>query len=402
MLRRWLVGGLTVVLLASALLAKPGVVTTRQGDKFTGDVTEDDKFIYIDGAGGQIKLDKRNIANITYTKTIDDQYAERHAKLAADDVKGRMDLADWASQNQRTDLAVAVLTEARKIDPMNKDAARALDAAEQQLDMEQLAARQKARATTGPATGVAGASPTTQAVAAEVPLERRQLNADEINLIRQKEMQADDSTIRVRFENNVINKYLSDGDHDKVSFRQLSLVDQASEILAHGDPKLAKDVRILTDPAPLLLFRQKINPIVAAGCGSSGCHGGTKAGDFALYTGDSTAAVYTNFYILFTYTKSIDGVKYLALDREVPERSLVLQYGLRADGKPAHPRVPGFKPRFKNPDDPAFVLIDDWLSKSLAVLQPNYGIKVASRLPGVGAPPSTQPARARLPVTTAP
>ena len=43
MLRRWLVGGLSVVLLASALLAKPGVVTNRQGETFTGDVTEDDK-----------------------------------------------------------------------------------------------------------------------------------------------------------------------------------------------------------------------------------------------------------------------------------------------------------------------------------------------------------------------
>lgn len=399
MLRRWLVGGLSVALLASVLLAKPGVVTNRQGETFKGDVTEDDKFVYINGPGGQIKLDKRNIASITYAEAVDDEYKARHAKLADNDVNGRIALAQWANDNDRADLAVAVLTEARKIDPFNKDAARLLDAAQQQLDMDQAAAH--ARATTGsttaPSTGAATTAPTTQAVT-EAALPRRPLTPDEINLIRQKEMQPDDPKVRIRFDNGVVKKYLAGGDHDPKAFNSLTPEAQAIEILSQGDPKFARDVRVLTDPTPLLEFRQKLNPIIANGCGSTACHGGTKAGDFALYSGDSTAAVYTNFFILFKYSTTIGGVKYLALDREVPERSLVLQFGLpHADAQPPHPKVPNLKVRFKSSNDPGYQEIYNWMTKSLSVMQPDYGIKVGVRLEA----PVPRPA-ATAPVAPAP
>jgi hypothetical protein len=395
MLRRWLVSGLSVALLASALLAKPGVVTNRQGETFNGDVTEDDKFVYINGAGGQIKLDKRNIASVVYADTIDDQYAAKHAKLAANDVKGRMDLAQWANDNNRADLAVAALTEARKIDPMNKDAARALDAAEQQVQMDQAAAKAKtASPTTVPApvaaAGPTAAPPATQAAPAP-PLERRLLTLDEINIIRQKEMQPDDPAVKVNFTNNVVKRYVTAGDHDMAEFNKLPKETQAIEILTHGDAAMAKDVHITTDPTPLADFKKKVYPIISSGCASSSCHGGTKAGDFVLYTGDTPAAVYTDFYILLNYSTSVGGVKYLALDRDVPDHSLVLQFGLpHADGNPPHPKVPNLKTIFKTTTDPKYDTIYTWMTKSLAVLQPDYGIHIAANVPG----PSTQPVAA--------
>jgi hypothetical protein len=404
MFRRWMVGGLSVVLLASALLAKPGVVTNRQGETFNGDVTEDDKFVYVNGAGGQIKLDKRNIASVVYADTIDDQYAARHAKLGAKDVKGRMELAQWANDNNRADLAVAALQEARKIDPMNKDAARALDAAQQQLDMDLAAAKDKGKPagpTTAPVTasataaGKATTTPTTQ-MAAAPPLERRLLTPDEINIIRQKEMQPDDPAVKVNFTNNVIKRYVTSGDHNMADFNKLSKEAQALEILTHGDAAMAKDVHITSDPTPLADFKKKVYPIISSGCASSACHGGTKAGDFVLYTGDTPAAVYTDFYILLNYSTSVDGVKYLALDRETPDHSLVLQFGLPAkDGKPPHPKLPGSRTIFKSTTDPKYDAIFTWMTKSLSELQPDYGIHVASSVPG----PTTQPVAAP---TTAP
>jgi hypothetical protein len=404
MLRRWMVGGLSVFLLASALLAKPGVVTNRQGETFNGDVTEDDKFVYINGAGGQIKLDKRNIASVVYAETIDDQYASRHAKLAANDVKGRIDLAQWANDNNRADLAVAALTEARKIDPMNKDAARALDAAQQQLDMDQAAAKAKpVKPTTAPAMATTTASapaPTTQQVTAGPPPERRLLNNDEINIIRQKEMQPDDPAVRVMFANNVIKRYLAGGDHNLADFNKMSKEAQAIDILTHGDPALAKDVRISTDPTPLMDFKKKVYPIISSGCASSACHGGTKARDFVLYPGDSNQAVYTNFYILLNYSTTVGGVKYLALDRDVPDRSLVLQFGLaHADANPPHPKVPGLRVLFKGQTDPKYDTIYQWMTKSLTVLQPDYGFRIAA---SVGAPTSQPAAASTGSPTTAP
>jgi hypothetical protein len=288
---------------------------------------------------------------------------------------------------------VAALTEARKIDPLNKDAARALDAAQQQLDLDQAATHPKGKTpTTNPATASATTAPTTQSTVAEdVKWPRRLLNPDEINIIRQKEMSSDDDTIKFRFDHNVIRTYLAaNTDIDKDAFSKMPDMAKANEILTKGDPKLAKDVKVLTDPRPLLDYKTKVNPILLQGCGLSGCHGGTKGGDFGLYGGDSTAAVYTNFYIIFKYSKTVDGVRYLAMDREVPDRSLLLQYGLpHADGKPPHPKAKDWKPRFKSTQDQAYATIYDWMTKSLSVMQPEYGIQVSSHLPA----PTTAPVK---------
>ncbi len=377
-----------------------GAVIDRQGDSFKGDVTEDPKFVYIDGAGGQIKLDKRNIASITYAGAVDAEYKTRHAKLADNDVKGRIDLAAWANTNGRADLAVAALTEARKIDPFNKDAARALDAAQQQLELDQAAAHPKtATATTAPTTASTTASastttaPTTQTTDSDQGLTpRRLLTADEINTIRQKEMQSDEDTLKIRFDHNVIRTYLkANPDVDADAFNKSTDMTKANEIITKGTPELAREVKILTDPRSMLEYKSRVNPIFLQSCGTNGCHGGNKGGDFGLFPGESTPAVYTNFYIIFKYSKTIDGIRYLGMDREVPERSLLLQFGLpHADAKPPHPKVTGWKPRFKSVNDPSYQIAFGWLTKSLSVLQPDYGIHMSARL--VVPAPTTAPA----------
>jgi hypothetical protein len=380
--RQWLFGGLcgavAVGLLASALYAKPGVVTNKQGDTFTGDVTENDTTVTVNGAGGQLTFNKANIAKIEYTATVDDEYEQRHAKLKANDVQGRIALANWANGKQRSDLAVKALNEARQIDPTNKDAAMALDAAERQMELDHptppAPAKPAKPATSDQGTAGTPDAPTTST--AKPAAVHRLLTNDEVNIIRQKEMTADDSKIQIKFENNVIKKYLATGDHNPKDFAALSKMDQAMAILADSDKTLAKDVKIATDPAPLLEFKTKVYPIISSAC--LGCHSGAKAGSFSLFPGDSLNAVYTNFYILQGYASTVDNVKYLALDRDAPDHSLVLQYGLPAKmGLPPHPAVSGWRPRFKSTDDPAYQEISDWLKNSLKVVKPDYGLNVA-------------------------
>ncbi len=382
MLGRFAVGGFSVCLLASVLWAKQGVVTNRQQQTFTGDITEDDKSYFIKSAGGTLTIDKRNVAKVDYQATVQEQFDQRRSKLTGTDVKGRIELANWANQNQRADLALTVLEEARQIDPTNRDAAQAMDAIQQQIDLDK---KGKNPAGAAPTTAAAG-TPTPGPAVVKNTLERRLLNNDEINTIRQLEMLTDDPKVKVKFDNGVVKKYLSKGDRDAAAFNQLSAQAQALTILA-GDPSLAKDVRIVTDPTPLMDFKTKVYPIIASSCGSTACHGGTKAGDFGLYPGESTPALYTNFFILQTYKTTINGTQYIAMDREVPTRSLVLQFGLpAAQGMPPHPKVTNWRARFKSDQDPAYQTVFDFMSNSVKTLQPDYGIAVMNKLP------ATQPA----------
>ncbi len=405
MLRRWLVSGVMVGMLASGLLAKPGIVHTKDGASFQGDITEDAKYVKIVIGKIQTQVDKRNVAKIEYTASLEDQLAEREKKLAPNDVKGRIELGKWASENQRPDLAVLVLQDATKIDPANRDAALALDTAQSQVELD---ARQSSRKTVpnddkaanaagpGPAPATSQPSDLTAAgntektdTGKDSKLEHRLLTNDEINTIRQKEMSPGDTKLRVLLEKDVVRRYLAAGDRDAVQFRQLSPQEQAVEILAQGDPKLANDVRIITDPQPIVEFKQKVYPVIAQGCASSGCHGGVHAGNFALYPGESPNALYTNFYILQKYAKSINKTEYVMLDRTLPDRSLYLAYAVPADiAEVSHPKVQNFRPRFRSRSEPAYKEVLDWLTNGLKPIPPDYGIKVAPALP------STQPSDA--------
>jgi hypothetical protein len=274
---------------------------------------------------------------------------------------------------------VKALQEARKIDPLNKDAARALDAAERQVELDHPTAPATPKTTPpAPATPGAATAPTPQSSGptSKPAMAHRLLNNDEINIIRQKELTSDDTKTKVKFDNGVVKRYLATGDHDAKAFTALSPTDQALEILSTGNAKLVVDVKIATDPGSLQDFRTKVYPILMNSC--MNCHVGGRAGDFSLYPGNSTPAVYTNFYILQSYSATVDKVKYLALDRDAPDHSLVLQYGLPLKvAVPAHPPVPGWRPRFQTSEDAAYVTIADWLKNSLKVVKPEYGLYVA-------------------------
>lgn len=399
MLRRWLVCGLAVGVLGSVIWAKPGSVRTMDGTSYRGDVTEDDKFVTIKDHGVSTRIDKRNVAadGIQYTASLDEQFTERHAKLAANDIKGRIELAHWATQNQRADLAVKTLEEAVKADPTNREAALQLETAQRQVDLDRrqqstkpAVASAATRAASQPATApvaTASAGPTKAAAP-----EHRLLTNEEVNIIRQKELQPSDTKVRVQIAPDALKRYLSTGDRDAEAFRKMTPIEQAFELLRYNDPKLASEVRLLTDPAPLVEFKTKVYPLVATGCGSTACHGGNRAGDFHLFAGESPNVLYTNFYILQTYAKSINGTQMVMLDRALPNRSLFLQYALPAsEVDTAHPQAPNFRPRFRTKSEAGYKLIQDWLTNGLTLIAPSYGIKMSAKAPA-SQPAATAPA----------
>jgi len=389
MLRRWALGALAAGLLVSTVGAKQGIVRTRDNAAFTGDITEDEKSVTVNIHGVTTKIDKRNVLKIEYIASLDDQYKEKVAKLAPDDVKGRIELAKWANSQSRPDLAISALTEARKIDPSNRDAAVMLDDVQRQKELDDQAKQggqpahpPVAAQATHPAAGAATSKPVA---------EHRLLTADEINVIRQREMTADDPHIQIRFDNKVVQRYLASDFHgDAAEFRKRSAIEQALDILANGDSKLANDVRVTTDPAPIVEFRTKVLPIYtgSGGCALSGCHGSTKNSNFHLFTGSDLSNVYTNYYILQKYSATINGVQYSMVDRNTPDQSLMLLYALPGNlSKVPHPNVPGYRPRFRTLDDAAYQTVLNWVTKTLKPIGPDYGLNVSPEVP------STQPAK---------
>ena len=409
--------------------ARPGVLRTKDGLSFAGDITEGGRFDTIIEKGVSTQIDVRNVARVEYgdfqadshaasggsenaapaAEAIQDEYNARHAKLAPNDALGRAGLAVWANSMGRADLAVQALEEAQKLAPTNRAVALQLADTRQQLQLDRSGGIKSPGPSTQPSAVAAGAGANAAASAAQRPASPsddttgtaapfRLLDDEEINLIRQHEVPQLDPKVRVGFDHDVVLKYLAATGMKQSAFRQLSPLAQAQTILAMNDPKMSRDVRILNDPIPLADFRKKVYPILVAGCATSGCHGGTAGGDFRFFTGDSAAAVYTNFYILQTYAKTVNQTQYLMTDRNYPSRSLCLMFGLPASITAVpHPASAEFRPKFRNMQDAGYQTILDYVTNDLRPFEPTYGINVSPYAPVATAstptaPPATRPA----------
>jgi hypothetical protein len=139
---------------------------------------------------------------------------------------------------------------------------------------------------------------------------------------------------------------------------------------------LYKDVKVRDEPPAMLTFRTRIHlNYVLNYCGTVGCHGGSEGGDLQLFRERPThvATIYTNFFMLDSYkTKS----RHEMIDREVPEKSLLIQYAQpSADALEPHPEVEGWTPLLRSrPDNrrnQRAQIVIDWI-KSLQKMPSNY------------------------------
>jgi hypothetical protein len=193
--------------------------------------------------------------------------------------------------------------------------------------------------------------------------------------------------------------------------------DQAVAIIHNGDRQWRDGVTILSDPPALAEYKRVIQPVILAGCATSGCHGNTDRGGFKLYTPPVRDAItYTNFYILTQYAKTLNKdqppqnafagpVRRPMLNRTRPEESLLAEYGLpRGTAKFSHPDVAGFRPIYRNTRAPRYRDLMQWLGSSLVNVQPDYGITdvqlPATRPATKSSAPSTQPTTLRGPRPT--
>jgi hypothetical protein len=385
------------VLRPSMTFGKPGVVRTSEGQTYDGDVDEKDPdTVVVNVRGIETRIARNRVASIDYAGGAQTDFNGRLAKLPANDVQGRLAIAREAFDQKQYAVARQAAESAREADPNNADAIAMLGTIQSQMRLE------KAKAQQPPPDATARATPTT-AEAATMPTNERQLKPTDINIIRQAELRPTDAGVRIRFDRDVKKRFIAHQAMSPADFNSLTVNDQVHEILTRGTPEMRRDIQILSDPPALFQYRRQIQPFLIANCATAGCHGGASgAAKFHLVTpSDSDLATYTNFYILQSYTKAMKSDTGLfgkgdlrMIDRQQPERSMILQYALPgAIAEYDHPDVPGYRPAVRGINDPRYHQILDWIGKSLRPEdQNNYGIDFPVQ--GSSTSATTQPASA--------
>ena len=398
MLRSWMLGGLGGMLIASVVLARPGVVKTRDGQLFKGEITEQGDQIIIEVKGIRTRIAQADVRSIMYADSIDQEMRKRLAKLTAYDVRGRIEIAQWLFENKAYDLSHQVLEDARRIQPRNMEVAQLMYTVDRQLELEQHEARKHrpvelAAADNNPRTGGADRNPPARGNNAPGGAAGRLLTPDEINEIRQNEWQQG-QPIRVRFEDDVRRKFIARQGTDPAEFNRLTPAQQAWLIIHNGTDEMRRDV-ILGDP-PAMQQYKIVQRSLVAGCAQCHTQGKTQ-GEFALHwPAESDAATYTNFLILQKYAYKQGNRSYSMIDRERPDDSGLIQFAVPPDvGDPPHPDAPNYRGVVRTKNDPRLRKAADWIS-SLNPITPDYSdidIGIGSAGAGAGAPAS-RPARA--------
>lgn len=374
------VSAVGISVFASLVLAKPGVLKTRDGRTLEGEITETTDGMVVKRGTIEVRVARADVASVRYVETTD-AFTPRINELKPDDTAGRVALAREAFRAGEYSTARKLADEVLAKEPNNKQAVELLDTIRRQIMLEA-----KQRGIEAAATQEAVSSIGTPLAPGELP--HRYLNDAEINRVRQTELQESDAArVRVRLDNGVAKRFMEIPQADNVDFGSLSAFQQALMIIRHGDADMRKDVIILSDPGALRDYRQSIQPIILRGCASAGCHGSQAGGPFVLFPSmDNEAAAYTNFYMLATYKKapaaqpssifggSLAGA--LMIDRQAPERSLLLTYGLPPQQAGSHPHaaVPNFRPTFGSVNDGLYRRVGSWIADSLMHEEPVYGI----------------------------
>ena len=397
------VAGVTLVTLlmaCSLLLAKPGVVKTKTGRTYYGDVTTaPDGTVVVTIHGVEKRIPQAEIESVSdQPGDFSADFDARKKQLDPKDVAGRIELAKFALDNGEYMLANNTIEEAVKLDPKNAEANSLRDTIrrEARADRQRTMGGGHGRPATTQSGGGTGAgagsgsgsgsgatappgagaehpmppppatppqtppqTPETPAdnggaapggeekpapTAPLAPGERHLLTADDIQRIRRMELKRGD-TARIQIPQDVKRNFVAQNGLSFPQFNAKPPVEQALQIFEKGTDEMREKVHVLSDPESLTQFKSLQRNIVQ-GCATNNCHGPqAAAGGFVLFPPDSDPATYTNFYILTHTSKKVGqntgGPFGGPSEREMIERgsgkdSLLAQYGLPS-GKSEHP-----------------------------------------------------------------
>ncbi len=313
---------------------------------------------------------------------IEAEYHSRSQKLAPDDLQGHLDLALWCREKQAWDLLAEECEYILSTDK-GKDSRQAQLLLE--LAKTKLASQPAATSTTQQPQGATGK----QGQAGKPAL----LTDEQVQILKRAEIKVDSrepvGRIRAEFKNDVLKRFWNEYSTTRTLSRDawadflksspgVKVLTILAEVRAgRVSPSLADDIIITSDPIIFEEFIRRVEPIILSGCATSKCHGGTEAGDFALYNERvmKENTHYTNFLILEQYKHDDLSM----INRDFPEQSLVVQYGLPPDAQNvAHPTQ--IDTLYRSPDDPRLAIVLRWIG-ALDLPAPEYGITLEPATP---------------------
>ncbi len=380
-----------VAMVAAFAIPAQQVVICKDGRRLTGEVTkiEDGYRILMKGVSFEIFEDQ--VLKIEDVITPKDELAKRLEKVDSRDTDGYYRVAKWAYDQNLLDETQKILLDVLKLQPDHENATVLLKLVKMRL---------AGPVETGPTTTTKSGTDTLPPLAPS-----NLLNQEDIYRIRLMELKSDDKVL-VQYRNDVLERFIKSmrgiGDFQtpefERKFRGYPKVKQVLYVLDNTDREnsvIRDDILIKSDPRVMRDFRVRIWPIIARSYASPNCYGGVKGRDglklFNVPLTDERIA-YTNFYILHTWERG--GRK--MINRDNPEMSLLLQYGLPKNlaKVPAPDYVPG--PIFPTgKEDRNYKLIAEWIeSLYRPFLSPGY--RIDYKLPGQDTaepePPATKPA----------
>jgi len=367
------IAGCLLVLLFTCGQLKVVKLKGRQSS-ITGEVTETkDKTGYeIRTKGGVIVVSKDDVESISDVVTPEDEYRQRLSKIDPKDPAARLELAEWAFEQDLLEEAKTHLEEALKLKP---------DYAQARLLLRQVEAKIEAMrsvATRPAANGEKPGEQTTQPLISKDWL----VGEQDIYRIRLEEIRAVDGA-GIQFRNNVIERFMDSmrgreefGEPDaRKEFLGLSRIRQVMYIIPRIDRDnvaIKDDIIITRDPKFMLDFRTSIWPMVLSSCAGTNCHGGAKPkGGLKFFNMPRNQAVdYTNFVILSGFVSRGRRL----INRDHPDLSLLLQYGLPKDqARFRHEKDKA--PTFRSTRDPSYRRLLAWIDDLSYPPQPNYRLK---------------------------
>lgn len=373
-----------MVVATAAAADRSAVVTLNTGRQLEGAVVNeslDTITILISGINTKIK--RTDIRSVKFLKTTDEEYKERRAKIADSDVDSRYTLARWLYDKKSYTLALKELNELAKLSP---------DEDRVGLLRRVVLLKLGDNTPTPPPTTTPDTNPNTPPktggnteTTSTGPLPTKMLDEESINKLKVFELNFD-AKPKLFIPRNVLEEFIKDyskedGIPNTPNEKREFLRKKADDHLRMMFEVRARDyygkVQVRDDPPVFAAFRQKVHRnVVINYCAAAKCHGSASAGPMFLFNrgANSPTVMYTNFYILHKY-KNKEGYM---LDRDFPDRSLLLTYGLPANGtNTPHPEVPGWQPLFRTgTKDRVYQSVVSWVG-SLYKPVPQYDVKYA-------------------------
>lgn len=337
-----------ILFLAAGLIAAEAkTVKLKNGKTYTGEVTEVAGGYRIKAADGTVQMVLTGyVESIGPAINPDKEYKDRLSKIDPKNPDDHVAIAQWAYDANLPDIARKELKAALDLKKDHLKAQLLLKKVEAAIEE----ARQAQTQPVGPTPTPTG--PSTRVGAAD-SLDKVLIPSEDIFRIRLQELTRKDDQVAIDFKNDLIERFINrqegvDPDFpDKQAsnrFRAMPRPAQALKIRKAFERdadalKWTNDILVKSDPKFMQEFRSKVWPVLRGHCATIECHGGEKGQGRLKYfiAPGNERTDYTNFVILDGYRNS-DGRMF---DRDNPEDSLLLQYGLpKEQAKFQHPQRP--------------------------------------------------------------